>query len=637
MTDLADYFASSRPKDGDGVTTGKGAGQGCTLDAYAAAKGLPTAFLKSQGLTEINYMGSPAVRMPYFRVDGSEASMRFRIGLSDDRFRWRKGDKPFLYGLNHLHKAKKAREVFLVEGESDAQTLWFHNIPAIGIPGAANWREDRDAGHFDGIDTIYVVVEPDAGGEALKGWLARSNIRDRAYLIHLGNFKDINDLHTNNSVYFKTTLKTAKANATIWEAFEEEQNEVIEHNAWERCCDLAQSPDILESFATDLRLGGVAGEKKAGKLLYLCLTTRFFEKPVSAAIKGPSSVGKNHLVENVLRFFPSSTYHEQTAMSEKALLFWDEPLNHRFLVMYEAHGISGDLANYFIRSLLSEGHLRYTLPQKTEDGIKNKTIEVEGPTGLITTTTALKLHPENETRYLTINLTDTSGQTREVFRAIANREPDGKVDYERWLGLQIWLSNAEHKVGIPYLRALAEMLPTNATRLRRDFTKIIELIKAHTILHQASRETDEEGLILATIEDYGVVRDLVADLVAESVGTGVSDSVRETVGAVANLISTDKKEVLQKDLCQALELHRSNVSRRVRAALSETYLRNLEERKGKPYRLVIGDPMPENVPILPEPDDLLRCCAHMEGDGHPPSPEPDTSGKDGSDREHFVV
>lgn len=35
-----------------------------------------------------------------------------------------------------------------MEGESDAQTLWFQGLPALGIPGAASWKEDRDAPQF---------------------------------------------------------------------------------------------------------------------------------------------------------------------------------------------------------------------------------------------------------------------------------------------------------------------------------------------------------------------------------------------------------------------------------------------------------------------------------------------------------
>jgi hypothetical protein len=35
----------------------------------------------------------------------------------------------------------------------------------------------RDAHHFQGIETIYVLVEPDRGGKAVKEWLSRSSIR----------------------------------------------------------------------------------------------------------------------------------------------------------------------------------------------------------------------------------------------------------------------------------------------------------------------------------------------------------------------------------------------------------------------------------------------------------------------------
>ena len=39
-------------------------------------------------------------------------------------------------------------------------------------------------------------------------------------------------------------------------------------------------------------------------------------------------------------------------------------------------------------------------------------------------------------------------------------------------------------------------------------------------------------------------------------------------------------------------------------ALEGGYLKNLEDRQGRPYQLVLGDPMPEDQPILPEPERL---------------------------------
>jgi len=131
----------------------------------------------------------------------------------------------------------------------------------------------------------------------------------------------------------------------------------------------------------DLARSGVAGESRVAKLLYLAVTSRILERPVSVAVKGPSSGGKSYLTERVLGFFPESSYYALTAMSEHALAYSDEPLMHRFLVIYEAAGMNSDFQTYLIRSLLSEGKVRYETVEKTSEGMKPRLIEKGGPHG----------------------------------------------------------------------------------------------------------------------------------------------------------------------------------------------------------------------------------------------------------------
>jgi 5S rRNA maturation endonuclease (ribonuclease M5) len=171
---------------------------GLTLEQYAAAKALPLDFLKTCGLSELTLDKKLALRIPYRGAGGEELAVRFRIALEGDRFRWKSGSKPCLYGLDRLEEAQKADHVVLVEGESDCQTFWFHGIPAVGFPGASSWREERDAKHLDNIETIYIIIEPDRGGDAVRKWLARSAIRTRAKLISLPS-KDPSALHVEDS------------------------------------------------------------------------------------------------------------------------------------------------------------------------------------------------------------------------------------------------------------------------------------------------------------------------------------------------------------------------------------------------------------------------------------------------------
>jgi hypothetical protein len=596
---------------------------GLTLEQYAAAKALPIDFLKVCGLSEFTYDRKQALRIPYLGAGGEELAVRFRIALDGDRFRWKSGAKPCLYGLHRLNEVQKAGQVVLVEGESDCHTLWFHGIPALGIPGATNWREERDACHLDGIETIYVIIEPDRGGHAVRKWLARSTIRHRAKLISLPA-KDPSALYLEGPEEFSRRWQVAGLGAMPWMAVEAKANAAERTEAWEKCSGLAGKADILKEFADKLSGIGVVGERRTAKLIYLVLTSRLLDRPISVAVKGPSSGGKSFVVESTLKFFPPEAFYSLTAMSDRALAYSSEPLRHRHLVIYEAAGMASEFATYLIRSLLSEGHLRYETVEKTKDGLQARLIEREGPTGLIVTTTSLRLHPENETRMLSLTITDTRDQTAAVFQALAQESNRDGIDLTPWRALQTWLATGSTEVVIPFAKKLARLVPPVAVRLRRDFKTVLQLIHAHALLHQALRLKDETGRIVATVEDYAAVRDLVADIVAEGVDTTVKPEVREVVETTARLLA-GLEEVRQTELKDALKLDKSAISRRIAGALDGGFLRNLEERKGRPARLVLGDVLPANRGVLPLPDQLtsadgLHGCAVDRGDMAPQSP-----------------
>jgi hypothetical protein len=434
-------------------------------------------------------------------------------------------------------------------------------------------------------------------------------LRERLHRVELEGAKDVSELHLQAPDNFKENLRAAFKRARRWTDEARAEAEARTRRAWEVCEALAQEPRILDRFAETLRRSGVAGESRVAKLLYLALTSRLLDKPVSVAVKGPSSGGKSYLTESALRFFPENAYHALTAMSERTLAYSEEPIKHRFLVVYEAAGMSGEFATYLVRSLLSEGRVRYETVEKTPQGLKARVIEREGPTGLIVTTTAVGLHPENETRLLSLTVADTQEQTRDVLAAIA-KEGAWEADIGLWHALQEWLGSpvADRRVTIPYAEALAGLIPPIAVRLRRDFGAVLNLIRTHAFLHQASRERDREDRIVATLEDYEAVRDLVEDLVAEGIDATVPKTVREAVSAVSRLCEDSEGEpATLAAVARELDLDKSAASRRVRRAVDAGYLKNLEDKRGKPARLVPGDPLPEDLRILPATEALHRC------------------------------
>jgi len=243
--------------------------------------------------------------------------------------------------------------------------------------------------------------------------------------------------------------------------------------------------------------------------------------------------------------------------------------------------------------------------ERQSSGLVPRRIEKEGPTGLIVTTTAVRLHPENETRLLSLHVTDTRAQTREVMRAIAHSTRAG-FEPTPWIALQQWIARGEHRVEIPFAPALAERIPPIAVRLRRDFGQLLNLIRAHAILHQATRARDSAGRLLATLEDYEAVRELLADIIAEGVEATVSPAIRETVEAISSILAAGSDEVSIAQLAHALGLDKSAVSRRAAAAVQQGFLWNREDRKGRPARSTATTALPSiGAPVLEaafEPD-----------------------------------
>jgi hypothetical protein len=369
---------------------------------------------------------------------------------------------------------------------------------------------------------------------------------------------------------------------------------------------LARLPRILDALAEEVRHRGLVGEEQLARTLYLVLTSRLLDKQVSAGVKGHSASGKSYTVETVARFFPPDAYLEFTAMSERALVYSTEEYAHRTLIVYEItalrEGVDDDMTSYFVRSLLSEGRIDYEVTVRAkEGGFTTRKIVKEGPTNLVFTTTKTRVHAENETRILSLATDDSREQTARVLLELAG-ESNSDRDLEPWHQLQEWLAGAEHRVTIPYAPRLAQQIAPVAVRLRRDFGSLLALVRAHAVLHQATRKKDASGRIIATLDDYLAVRELVADTIAEGVGTTVSDTVRETVEAVAAAASPEG--IMARDIAEKLQLDKSNVSRRLRMAADDGYLRNLEDRRGKPGRWVTGDPLPESIDLLPDPTQL---------------------------------
>lgn len=226
---------------------------------------------------------------------------------------------------------------------------------------------------------------------------------------------------------------------------------------------------------------------------------------------------------------------------------------------------------------------------------------------MIVTTTQLALHPENETRLMSVTSNDTPEQTRAIMARIGYQKyaggTDAPPDYGAWHALFNWIKLNDTKVVIPYAQKLAELIPPVAVRLRRDISTVFSLIETHALLHQATRRRDYNGAVEATLDDYEVVRELVKETLAQGVELTVPVEVRETVRAVQRLLDQrlglPDETITTNKLKDELGLGISAVRRRSADAIERGFLKNEEPRSGKPYKLVLGNSLPDDKQLLP--------------------------------------
>lgn len=597
------------------------ASDGLTLEALAEYFALPQSELQNYGCRDVRVDGHPAVAIPYYDRDGAlmlAVQRRLRLAKPaegrDDRFRFRSGDKVHLYGLDQMARARDAGYALLVEGASDCWAAWHHGIPAVGVPGASSWRSAM-AIPLAGL-AVYVWQEPDSAGAGLVERVACDLPDIRVICASETAYKDIAEAH--------------RAGIDVRELLEKLRSEAPTHAELAQQRRAAQLPELQEAarevlgavdpleLVRDALAATYGGDLNAPLLIYLAASSRLLalglgSMPCHVLVIGPASIGKSYTASVALDLLPQQAKHTIEAGSPRVLIYDDAPLQHRLLCFSESDSLPAGEDNpaaSAIRGLLQDNRLHYQVPVR--DAVTGQfvvcDIDKPGPTAFLTTSTK-RLGFQLDTRVLTVEVADDDRQIRAALTKQADLELGGQPlvpHKDALLAYQSYLQSlAPWKVVIPFVRELSDALgaqPSLEGRLMRDLAKLRSLIKAVTVLRQAHRQRDDDGRLLATLDDYAAVYRLVVD--AYRATCGASEKVRQVVEAAETQLA-ERESVSQSDLRKLLGLSKSTVSGRVKAALRGGWLVNCETVPGRSARLKLGEPLPQEAG-LPTPEALAE-------------------------------
>lgn len=415
------------------------------------------------------------------------------------------------------------------------------------------------------------------------------------------------------------------------------EKEIDEAKAWAR-----EHPRVLYDVVEFTSRHGLVREMRNRCLLYLLGTSRKMLRPISGIGKGDSASGKSHLASTIFAMFPEEDLVEFTRVTASALFYRGEfSLQHKIFFVREAPG--SEESEHSLRTFMTEGDLRLSTVQKNESTGRNETtdLRVRGPMAFYTTTTSVQVNPENETRLLQVQADESEAMTRAVFDPQAWAAKHGSLDpspeqVALWRNFQRVLSSKEEVV-VPFANRLRAGFPTATIRARRDFGRMLELVKACAYLHQFHRQKREivggDGQpryeIVASVADYAIVKALVEGSIMRStldVKSGQESLVSKLAGLAEAAIEAHGRG---EALAVGLEVQQDDDGRKfawvasplLRQALGKTQravlqlVRSLEEEglvevmaNRRPVRVRLGAKLATGDFVLPTvaPEELFN-------------------------------
>ena len=420
------------------------------------------------------------------------------------------------------------------------------------------------------------------------------------------------------------------------------QKAALREALWPNVSELAQAPDLIDRVVRQVQAMGVVNERELIVLIYIAAVSRVLRCPINIIIKGVSSGGKSFTVLLTLELFGPDFVNKLTSSSALSLVYDTRPLAHTVMLLFEAAQMQADQTDkdstfaMLVRTLISEGHIVHQTTVEDPNSPTGRRVERivrEGPIALITTTTG-ELYSENETRMLSWHIHEDREQTAAVMAGLADRALGAVIapaDLAVWHDLQRWIALGPNDAVIPFAPQIASAIPPLMVRFRRDVGSLFNFIKASALLHQAQRQKDEQGRVIATVADYALAYPIFSRVMAESAGKAVTDNVRAVVKLIAAHAgaapakSTGGMRFQRVEHASEITITRDQIGtetgigkwaayRAVLAAIDAGFLTNNETRKGKPFRLVLKRGIDDAVAsLLPDPATITPAPVPEEG------------------------
>lgn len=280
--------------------------------------------------------------------------------------------------------------------------------------------------------------------------------------------------------------------------------------------DVLGSDKFLDRLVNEINKK-VEGEKDTIKAILLHLLCSWVKNTVSLPhifVNSKSSAGKSYICKQIVKIFPKEKVEYRTKITPEAFTYWH---NSKYEPEWSWDGkicyledVKEDIINSAtFKVMASEG-------SKATVVIKQRAVDIEikgHPTIIVT---AANVMPKTEiiNRFSIINLDESPEQTKRIKRKQLEQAVMGSYEEYNPIFTEALDQLLRVEVRLPeWIMNIADHFPDDVIRVRRDFPRFLDMMKASAALHQKQREFDVlTKVVFANEKDYEIARKIMIKL-----------------------------------------------------------------------------------------------------------------------------
>ncbi len=255
----------------------------------------------------------------------------------------------------------------------------------------------------------------------------------------------------------------------------------------------------------------ITGEHKSRKAIFLSLCSIWVkntEIPLNTFVSSESSAGKSFVCKKVIKILPKNLIEYRSKITGEAFTYWhtnedDWTWDGKICYLEDVKQDVLDSATF--KLMCSEGSIATIVRnQKAVD------LSVNGKPCMLVTTAGTSPSTELLNRFSIISLDESAKQTKAITFNQALEIKDEEYNQEIIKSLEIL---KRENISVPFAphihNFITENYSWNDVRMRRDFSRLRDLIKCSASLHQFQRERDDKGRLIAIKQDYEIARECI--------------------------------------------------------------------------------------------------------------------------------